>query len=418
MPFPTAHPSPVRLGWLDMLRGVAALVVAAHHGAAYFTPDQHTVVNTWFNPGKYGVLLFFLISGYIIPASLERHGRLRAFWIGRATRIYPLLLVCLAATAVPAAFGAWRLHGGLDDAGTPVAIVAHLTMLQDLLAVPSALNVLWTLSYELVFYFLVAALFVAGRHRASAATTMAFAVGALALGGLLPEQWISDNAGIAPVVLGAFAVMALAIAAAVSGRAGIARAGALAGGVFGLCLLLFNSRAGVWESVSILAVMFLGTALYRAEHGQGRAWTAALATASVVGCSVAAGLVHGYPVLDGTLVRQFTADWIVPLLAALLSFAAGWAVRRRRVPGPLLWLGAISFSVYLVHPILLLPVHEHLVVGPTRAVWLAVFLGAVLAVSWATYRWIELPFQRWGKRLAAPSPAGEKERQEAVLAAR
>ena len=42
------------------------------------------------NTGLYGVLVFFLVSGYIIPASLERHGRVRTFWIGRVFRIYPL----------------------------------------------------------------------------------------------------------------------------------------------------------------------------------------------------------------------------------------------------------------------------------------------------------------------------------------
>ena len=42
--------------------------------------------------GKYGVLLFFLVSGYVIPMSLERHGSLRRFWIGRLFRIYPAYL--------------------------------------------------------------------------------------------------------------------------------------------------------------------------------------------------------------------------------------------------------------------------------------------------------------------------------------
>ncbi|MFD0536999.1 hypothetical protein ACFQY7_27985 [Actinomadura luteofluorescens] len=43
-----------------------------------------------------------------------------------------------------------------------------MTMLQDVLNVPNAMNVLWTLSYEMAFYLLVVALFVVGGHRRSA----------------------------------------------------------------------------------------------------------------------------------------------------------------------------------------------------------------------------------------------------------
>ncbi|MCD0449518.1 acyltransferase [Actinocorallia sp. API 0066] len=412
----TAHPSTVRLGWLDLLRGVAALVVAAHHGAAYLTPDAWRAVNQWVNPGKYGVLLFFLISGYIIPASLERHGKLRAFWIGRAARIYPLLLVCLVATVVPVGLGWWRLHPALTENGVFTAVAAHLTMLQDLLGVPSALNVLWTLSYELVFYLLVAALFVARLHRASAALTAGLATVALVLGGVLPMAGLSEVFGAGPVALAALVVLVGVVAAAVTGT--LVRTAAVVGGCAGLALVLLNGRAGPWEGVSVLAVMFLGTALYRAEHGQSPRWTGYAATAAVGGGTVAAGLWHGYDALGAAQVRELVAIWALPLLLALLSFAAGWAVRGRRTPRPLMTLGAISYSVYLVHAILLLPLHDRLDIGPSRPLALAGFLAATVALSWATHRWVELPCQRWGRTLAAPRPAPERAAPEPVGAGR
>src|SRR3954462_12603048 len=87
-----------RLAWLDLLRGVAALVVALHHVTYYFTPRMRARMVDLVDPGLYGVRVFFLVSGYIVPASLERHGRVRGFWISRLTRIYPLLvLACLIA---------------------------------------------------------------------------------------------------------------------------------------------------------------------------------------------------------------------------------------------------------------------------------------------------------------------------------
>jgi hypothetical protein len=46
----------------------------------------------WFDPGQYGVFVFFLVSGYIVPASLERKSSVRGFWVsrrGQRTRIHP-----------------------------------------------------------------------------------------------------------------------------------------------------------------------------------------------------------------------------------------------------------------------------------------------------------------------------------------
>jgi peptidoglycan/LPS O-acetylase OafA/YrhL len=39
--------------------------------------------------GLYGVFVFFMVSGYIVPASLERRGSVRGFWVSRVFRLYP-----------------------------------------------------------------------------------------------------------------------------------------------------------------------------------------------------------------------------------------------------------------------------------------------------------------------------------------
>ncbi|HEY9524978.1 MAG TPA: acyltransferase family protein, partial [Thermopolyspora sp.] len=65
-----------RLAWLDALRGVGALAVVAEHMLPWLVPSWRP---HWFNLGMYGVLVFFLVSGYIIPASLERRGDVRTF---------------------------------------------------------------------------------------------------------------------------------------------------------------------------------------------------------------------------------------------------------------------------------------------------------------------------------------------------
>jgi len=184
-----------RLAWLDALRGIAALVVALHHATYYFTPRLRAGMVDWFDPGLYGVLVFFLVSGYIVPASLERHGRVRGFWISRLARIYPLLMVACAITLLPFLLGVRDLRAGLASYDPMTAVLAHLTMLQDVLGVPNVINVLWTLSYEMLFYLLVVALFVTGVHRRSASVAVTLVVTAVLAGGMLPMAALSKAAG-------------------------------------------------------------------------------------------------------------------------------------------------------------------------------------------------------------------------------
>ena len=85
-----------RLAWLDALRGLAALCVVFDHATDVVLRAAHDLVYRWADPGQYGVFVFFLVSGYIIPASLERKGSIRVFWISRAFRLYPLYALAVA----------------------------------------------------------------------------------------------------------------------------------------------------------------------------------------------------------------------------------------------------------------------------------------------------------------------------------
>ncbi|WP_405088849.1 acyltransferase family protein [Microbispora sp. NBC_01389] len=76
-----------RLAWLDALRGLAALTVVFEHALTPLLPEARLPVKAVFDPGWYGVMVFFLVSGYIVPASLERRASLRKFWISRFFRL-------------------------------------------------------------------------------------------------------------------------------------------------------------------------------------------------------------------------------------------------------------------------------------------------------------------------------------------
>ncbi|WP_251829234.1 acyltransferase family protein [Streptomyces sp. ATCC 21386] len=73
----TAKSGASRLGWLDALRGIAALVVVFDHSSYSFMAEFRRELMPEFNTSRYGIMVFFLVSGYIIPASLERRGCVR-----------------------------------------------------------------------------------------------------------------------------------------------------------------------------------------------------------------------------------------------------------------------------------------------------------------------------------------------------
>src|SRR6202000_656873 len=94
-----------RLAWLDVLRGFAALCVVFDHGSTLLLLPVRTYLYHWLNLGQYGVFVFFMVSGYIVPASLERKGSVRGFWISRAFRLYPMFVIAVVLALVASATG-------------------------------------------------------------------------------------------------------------------------------------------------------------------------------------------------------------------------------------------------------------------------------------------------------------------------
>ncbi|WP_433354058.1 acyltransferase family protein [Microtetraspora malaysiensis] len=139
------HRTQRRMAWLDALRGIAALVVVFEHALQPLLPEARIPVKAVFEPGWYGVMVFFLVSGYIVPASLERRGSVRAFWISRFFRLYPLFGVSVAGMALLVTLGWDDLHIWWSTRPFSLAL-GHLTMLQNLQHMPNLVNVLWTLS--------------------------------------------------------------------------------------------------------------------------------------------------------------------------------------------------------------------------------------------------------------------------------
>jgi peptidoglycan/LPS O-acetylase OafA/YrhL len=99
--------------------------------------------------GHYGVELFFVISGFVILMTLERAGSIREFLISRIARLYPAYWCAVLLTSL------MILALGRSEVPSVASVVANLTMFHTLLRFPPVDLSYWTLTVELVFYALM-----------------------------------------------------------------------------------------------------------------------------------------------------------------------------------------------------------------------------------------------------------------------
>jgi peptidoglycan/LPS O-acetylase OafA/YrhL len=399
-----------RLGWLDALRGFAALTVVWFHlSPQMLGAERHLEIMRLIDLGKYGVLLFFLVSGYVIPMSLERHGILSRFWIGRLCRIYPAYLATIALLGLLALAGAATWPKTFTTQ-TVAAVLGHATMMTDLLGLHGALRVFWTLSYEMTFYLVVAGLFAWRLHRHSAWWAAALGLTALLAGPLLPGGLLAGTFTGRRIT-----AVALALLLALSIAAYLAERLVPAAGAVGIGFLLLpaldahptpdSTAIASWQGLDFIAVMFAGTVAYRAHSGQLGRLPAAISL-TVVALSVTGA--------HWTYLNNHRV-WPATVGAVTATFLIAYAMKNRPVPAALTWLGRISYSLYLTHALVLVLIARIVpdlashAPGVRLAAGLA-YLAAALGLAWLSYRMVELPGQALGRRLTArlaparPSP--------------
>lgn len=180
---PYARSSETRLVFLDYLRIFAFASVFAGHkfhepveaAARYGHGWQAWIARAvWplIEGGGAGVVVFFLVSGYIITHVLQRE-RTPEFLVKRAFRIYPPYV-----TAVIGEYVVGLMQGGLWPPAE--TLVPQLLLIGDLTATPYALNgVEWTLRLEVSFYLLMAACSAAGLMRPGRGRALALLLGGL-----------------------------------------------------------------------------------------------------------------------------------------------------------------------------------------------------------------------------------------------
>ena len=148
------HGAP-RIREFDALRGLAAMAVVLFHYTTRYDQLFGTREGLWgyFPLGYVGVQLFFMLSGYVIFMTVRRSANVLDFAVRRFSRLYPAYWAALALTfSVVTLAGVPELRVSLGTA------LVNLTMFQQVLDTPHVDGVYWSLQVELFFYLGVIAL--------------------------------------------------------------------------------------------------------------------------------------------------------------------------------------------------------------------------------------------------------------------
>ncbi|MFY0407335.1 acyltransferase family protein [Solicola sp. PLA-1-18] len=360
-----------RVLFVDGLRGLAASYVVISHcwstvfPAALAIPTPTVVMTAWMGLGRYAVALFIVLSGYSLGLVLWRHegrwpGGVVAFLRGRFRRIVPTYW---AAVAIASALGLTVLSqpiGTLWDGAIPIrpsGLITHGLLVQDVYwAGPAGSTAFWSLAIEFHIYLALAAVLVLTRLRMGWWPALFALAGVLTVAGAL----VPGNA-----VLGVVAGMQP--------------------GLYGLFVLgLVAARLALHPDAD---------ARRRFHRFLGVAGAVGLVAAAATSIDALDPVAPVHDLWFGPL-----AVYAVSRLSAAGSSGLAAAVVRTLGRPRLVWLGTISYSLYLTHAFVIEIVFRAVTVrlgepGPAMlAVQVLLGLAASIAFAALFYRVVERRF--------------------------
>jgi peptidoglycan/LPS O-acetylase OafA/YrhL len=378
IPIMQKEKSSERFHHIDAMRAVAVILVIWTHYAERFGPIAGSqqvldILQRSVNFGRIGVVLFFAISGMLIPTSLRGESGVgtKRFLIRRFLRLYPAYWLALPAGY----FVHWYLF---DKKMNIYGFLANVTMIPVAFGESLILPHGWTLETELYFYGLCLILFWCGiLHRMSCLCLVSIGLCGLFVMNLelqlAPASMLSQYKTM-PYHLGIMFWGACFRQACDSPyqmiRIRLARSGALSR------ISLTYRSAVVYAMMPIVGIALAGAISDWRHHNM---FHLPISLAYMIGIAIFAMLT--------TLLR---------LRIRLLS-----------------WLGEISYSIYLLHSLPLFAAfwlcQRFHIVGWPLGLYMIVPIVPLIPLSWAGYRFCEAPCVELARTLTA-------RRRSAVLA--
>lgn len=339
------------------------MVACAHVWERFlpFGPQHEGAGKSWtryFEFGITGVGLFFAISGFVIYGTLRgpREGTGRRFIITRFFRLFPAYWVSVPAGLI---FIWWWQ-------GWPITwplVAANLTMVPDLFGQPPIIGLYWTLGTELVFYF------------------CCWLIWRL--------DWLNSPRVLVGLVMG-FSLAWLAVK-------GVKQLGAIG-----------DDISATWKNLPRhLGIMFWG-AYVRVVYDETEGFRESLRRNQKIWTLVSLTLLIiliGGPRQFRFLIHPST-NWFSAYVVAPLLFCL-WVAWLRVQHRAFAWLGRISYSIYLFHYVVMIPLASWVARESNAAlrgwplpVYLLLTLLVSVAVSAVVFYAIELPAIAMGRRLA------------------
>jgi peptidoglycan/LPS O-acetylase OafA/YrhL len=353
---------------LDGLRAISFFIVfAAHAGLGAVVP------------GGFGVTVFFFLSGYLITTLMSvevaKTGRvsLTAFYLRRALRILPPFYIVLVTMTGLCFVGFLRSIVPPQ----PLPVIAQMLHFSNYWiafrgwgGVAPGTGVYWSLAVEEHFYLLFPAFYIALRRL-----------------GVPDRRKAAIFWAICALVLAWRTVLVFVLHSNVDRTY--------------LCSdtridsILYGCALAMWKN----PILTRGPSA-RSTPTRGR-------TLLVIGA--VAVLLVTFVVRDNafreTLRYSLQGVALTPIFLAAVEHP-DWTIFRPLNWRPLRFLGALSYSLYLLHQGTLALVGDHLPLHPLAQA--VVGFAIALTAAWAIYEWVEKPCARLRRRLSASLESGQR----------